>query len=96
MRSSIVLTLVLFALALGCGPGNVGEACARPGSTDVCVDGAVCTTDENEADPATMPNSDRYTCRAICDSHTDCATGFECRGVTGAAMIRACQPIRTP
>lgn len=100
MRWSVLFPL-LVSLALvsvaGCGgPGNVGEACSRPGSTADCVDGAVCATDESTEGTAGEPVWESYTCRATCDEQSDCNAGEECRGVTGAAMLSACQPERTP
>ena len=94
-------TGTVFALALamgalvGCGgAGDVGAACATPGALDECVDDAVCATDPPSADAMSSAVWDTNSCRARCSTQDDCATGTECRGVTGAAMISACQPPR--
>lgn len=89
------VALVLLLGLSGCGgAGNVGEACERPGSTEDCADGAICATDESTGGDPGDPSWDSYTCRAICTQEADCATGEECRGVTGAFGTRACQPVR--
>lgn len=95
MRASVWLVSLALALT-ACGAGNVGEACERPGSVEGCVEGAVCATDEStvEGEP-TDPVWETYTCRAVCDVQADCGPGEECRGVTGGAMVSACQPVRT-
>ncbi|MDQ3033793.1 MAG: hypothetical protein M3Y87_15360 [Myxococcota bacterium] len=94
-RSVAILSLALLMLA-GCGgAGDVGAGCERPGSVEECVDGAVCATNEAGDGMSGDPVWDTYSCRVICDEQSDCNTGEECRGVTGAAMISACQPTRT-
>lgn len=96
MTCLVALTLNL-ALAAGCRGGNVGEACGTPGRSDDCVEGAVCVTDpptDREAEP-NDPVWDTYSCRIECDHQNDCSPGEECRGVSGASGIRACQPPRT-
>jgi hypothetical protein len=98
MRSCLLSSLVsiLLALAAGCsGGGNVGDACGRPGSEDDCADGAICAVDEASDGEPNDPVWGTYSCRAICDAASDCPDGFECRGVSGAAMKSACQPLRT-
>lgn len=99
MRSpSLLASLVLVALSItACGgAGNVGESCERPGSIDDCVDGAICATDEAQEGDSSDPVWESYTCRVTCTTTDECEVGQECRGVTGAFSVRACQPTRTP
>ena len=101
MRSPFLLVLLLVAFALafaaGCGgAGNAGDACSRPNTEGECVDGAICVTDETPEGASSDPVWESYTCRALCDEQADCAAGEQCRGVSGAPMISACQPTRTP
>lgn len=89
------VALVLLLALSACGAGGVGEACERPGSTEGCVDGAICATDPpGSGGEGTDPTWESYTCRAVCTQESDCAAGEECRGVTGAFATRACQPLR--
>ena len=67
-------------LALGCGGADIGEECDEGGSTDECVEGAICTNE-----------SDGSRCREICDDHPECPDGYSCNGVTGSS-IKSCQP----
>ncbi|UJR80612.1 hypothetical protein [Sandaracinus amylolyticus] len=97
MRSSWLpcsLVIAAFLALAGCGAGAVGEACERPGSTDDCVDDAICATDPSDTGDAADPVWDSYTCRALCVDESDCPADQECRGVTGAFATRACQPVR--
>lgn len=71
--------ILLGALVAGCGGADIGEACDDTGSTDECVDGAICDTVEGE----------RAECLAICDDDVDCDAGFSCNGVSGS-NIKAC------
>ena len=97
LARALALLAALCALAGCSGAGNVGDACTRAGSTDHCVDGAICAQDEAEEGTPSDPQWDSFTCRAICASQDDCGAGLECRGVTaGPAGVRACQPFRTP
>jgi hypothetical protein len=82
--------------ALGaCGPSDVGGPCNRAGTSEDCVEGAICATDQSMEGSPSDPVWETHTCRAICDEQRDCPHGEECRGVTGASAVRACQPIRT-
>lgn len=74
--------LGIVALALvGCGTADVGEECDGAGSTDDCVDGAICTN-----------GSDLNVCRVICEEDSDCNEPAEgCNGVTSSS-IKSCQP----
>lgn len=94
-RAGALALAALLALA-GCGgAGSVGDGCERPGTEEDCVDGAICATDEAPDGMSSEPVWGSHTCRAICDEQSDCPSGEECRGVTGAPMTRACQPPRT-
>jgi hypothetical protein len=75
------LFLVLSLAAAGCGAAEIGEDCETAGSTDDCVDGAVCTNEEGDINR----------CRAICDAEEDCDLGEGCNGVSGTS-IKSCQP----
>lgn len=95
-RLSCSLALLAFLGLVGCGgAGAVGESCERPGSTEDCVDDAICATDaspsEGEPGDAVWETN---TCRAICVDESDCGAGEDCRGVPGAFATRACQPLR--
>jgi hypothetical protein len=98
MRSwcSLFASLVSVVALGACGRAGVGGACSRAGTTEDCVEGAICVTDQSSEGSPSDPVWETYTCRAICDEQADCPRGEECRGVTGAAMVRACQPVRTP
>jgi hypothetical protein len=71
----------LLLLVLGCGGADVGEECDDVGTTDECVDGAVCTNEEGEA----------RRCRLLCNEHADCPDGHDCKGVSGT-NLKSCQP----
>ena len=77
MRSQYLVILLLLA---ACSDGDVGEECDTSGSTDECVEGAICT---NEGDVAA--------CRQICTDQPDCPSGEACNGVCGS-NIKSCQP----
>lgn len=97
-RLWIPFVLVLFLVPIaGCGgAGSVGEACSSPGSSDDCVEGAICAQDQSTMSGMGDPVWDTYTCRAICLTQAECAGDLECRGVTGSPTgERACQPART-
>jgi hypothetical protein len=73
--------LGLFALgAAACGGADIGEDCDDPGSTDECVDDAICTNEDG-----------RSTCRLRCDEQEDCPTKHKCSGVS-STDIKSCQP----
>lgn len=94
MRASRCLMALMFAVGCG-GAGNVGEACETPGRADDCVDGAICATNPSDEGDPSVPVWDTYSCRLKCNHQSECSSGEECRGVTGAASVRACQPART-
>lgn len=77
---TLLCSLALGLALVGCGGSDIGEACDTGGSTDECVDGAICTND-----------SAGNVCREICDTTADCAAGYSCNGVTGGS-IKSCQP----
>lgn len=72
---------VLFGMALlgGCA-SDIGEECEDTGSSDECVDGAICTNEEGGP-----------VCREVCDADEDCASDEHCNGVAGT-NIKSCQP----
>ena len=71
----------MFCFSLGCGTADIGEECDGAGSTDDCVDGAICTNE-----------SDKNVCRVICEDDMDCNADTEsCNGVT-SSNIKSCQP----
>jgi hypothetical protein len=71
----------LLTLASACGGTDIGETCDDEGSTDECVDDAVCTNESGE----------RAVCRTICEEHEDCPAAHSCNGVTGSS-VKSCQP----
>ena len=64
-----------------CGASELGEECDDAGSSDDCVDGAICT---NEEDGSAV-------CRALCSEQEDCKSGEACNGVSGSNQ-KSCQP----
>ena len=77
----MTLRLLAFVLVLaGCGGAEVGESCDDVGSTDECVDKAICT---NEGDGAV--------CRALCEEKADCPQNHGCNGISGSNR-KSCQP----
>ena len=76
-----LLSAALLTLAAGCGGAEIGESCDDEGSTDECVDDAVCTN----------ASGDAAACRALCQEHEDCPSGHSCNGVTGS-NLKSCQP----
>jgi hypothetical protein len=73
--------MALFVSSVGCGPGELGEACDDPGSAEACVDGAICTNESDE----------EASCLEICADQADCSGGYSCNGVSGTS-IKSCQP----
>jgi hypothetical protein len=82
LRTSLrsVLAAGLLALAMACGGAEIGETCDDQGSTDECVDDAVCTNEDDGA-----------VCRALCDEHEDCPDGHSCNGISQTSL-KSCQP----
>lgn len=83
MRSLTRMALLVALSLVGCGHADIGEPCDKPGSTDDCVDGAVCTND-----------SGGNLCRQLCNDTAQCAAGFACNGVSGTSL-KSCQPDKT-
>ncbi|MBK8169514.1 MAG: hypothetical protein IPK60_04120 [Sandaracinaceae bacterium] len=81
MKSVATLTVLICVSIVGCGHSEIGEECDAVGSTNVCVEGAICT---NEADGAAS-------CRKVCVTQEDCGATESCNGVSGAS-IKSCQP----
>jgi len=63
-----------------CGGADIGETCDEPGSTDECVDEAICTNEDG-----------RSSCRLRCDEQEDCPADHKCSGVS-ATDRKSCQP----
>jgi hypothetical protein len=78
--ASLLISGLLFTLGLGCGGAELGESCDDSGSTDECVDDAVCTNEDQGA-----------ACRALCAEQVDCPDGYTCNGVSGTSQ-KSCQP----
>ncbi len=70
------LVSILFACST-----KVGDSCDDEGSTDVCVDGAICT----------KAVDNRLTCQKVCKEQTDCPTNASCVGVSKGSS-KACRP----
>jgi len=74
---------ILGFLTLGfaaCGSADIGESCDVPGSTDGCVENAICTNEDG-----------RSACRLLCDESADCPAQHKCNGITGTDR-KSCQP----
>jgi hypothetical protein len=71
--AAAILTLALAACS---SSKKVGEACEKPGSTDECESGGVCSKDSTNA----------VLCLKICSSQADCAATQECNGVEGSSL----------
>jgi hypothetical protein len=63
-----------------CGGAEIGESCDDVGSTDECVDGAVCTNEDRGA-----------RCRSLCEEQNDCPADHSCNGISGTSR-KSCQP----
>jgi hypothetical protein len=81
LPSLMLLWLTLLVTSVGCGPGELGQACNDPGSEADCVDGAICTNE----------GSNDSSCREICKGQKDCRKGYTCNGVSGSTT-KSCQP----
>jgi len=80
MRRLVLMLSVLVATVACSGKSDIGESCDTAGSTDDCVDGAICTNDDTG-----------LTCRRVCTADTQCAATEACNGVSGT-NIKSCQP----
>src|SRR5690242_6449035 len=84
---AIVQRLAAGALALGlvglfaCGAATIGDPCEMPGSTEECVEDAVCDTLKDG----------EVLCLLICQEQADCPSDFDCNGVSGSSL-KACHP----
>lgn len=68
-------------VSLACS-ADIGEDCDTEGSSDECVDGAICgKRSDSDAKPI---------CLKVCSADTDCASGENCNGVTGSSA-KACR-----
>jgi hypothetical protein len=77
---ALSLLLASGLLFAGCASPDLGEACDTVGSTDACVDGAICTND-------TVGD----VCRKVCVVQEDCPVNYSCNGVRGSST-KSCQP----
>lgn len=75
------LAAALLVVTAACGGADIGEDCDDHGSTDECVDDAVCTNEDG----------DHAACRALCEEHEDCPDGHSCNGVSNTSL-KSCQP----
>ena len=80
-RLLVRAVVLLWLLTAACGGADIGESCDEPGSTDECVDDAVCTNEDG----------DRSACRALCQEHEDCPDGHSCNGISNSSR-KSCQP----
>ena len=78
--ASLLNTCLLLTLWLGCGGAELGESCDDHGSTDECVDDAVCTNEDDGA-----------ACRALCAEQANCPDGYTCNGISNTSQ-KSCQP----
>jgi hypothetical protein len=70
-----------FLVGASCvSPGELGDACDTRGSESECVDGAICSRDENE----------EILCLQVCEEQEDCPADKNCNGVSGSS-IKSCQ-----
>jgi hypothetical protein len=76
IRYIVATSFVVFTLS-ACGT-SVGAACTTPGSTNQCGSDAVCDADSQLG----------TVCLELCKQDSDCASGEQCTGVTGA--LKAC------
>jgi len=72
LSSLLALLLLTLASLTACGPAELGEECESTGSTDECVDGAICDTEDDAA-----------VCLRLCEEDADCGSGYQCTGVSG-------------
>jgi hypothetical protein len=75
----LLIALAPFPLT-ACGGADIGESCDEKGSTDECVDNAVCTNED-----------DGSACRKLCKDKADCPEGEDCNGVSNTSL-KSCQP----
>lgn len=77
----IVMSMMfLLALAMGCGASDIGEECDTSGSTDDCVDNAICTA-----------FGGANICYKLCKEQTECSAEEDCNGISGS-NLKSCQP----
>ena len=82
MRNQLrFIAAALLLAAAACGGTEIGDACDDVGSTDECVDDAVCTNEEG----------DSAACRALCEEAEDCPADHGCNGISGTSR-KSCQP----
>lgn len=75
LRSTLSALALISSLAflVGCGSGNIGDACDSVGSADACEDGAICHDRDSPDSPGT--------CRLICSDDRDCPDNGSCEDV---------------
>jgi hypothetical protein len=82
MRHLLLVLSVLLASVACSGESEIGEECDTAGSTDECVEGAICTNDDSG-----------LACRRQCKDDAQCADTEACNGVSGT-NIKSCQPMK--
>ena len=78
--SRVTLIWAFAVAAIGCGGAEIGEPCDQTGSSDECVDGAICDTEGED-----------QICLAVCKEDSECPTDRKCTGVSGS-NVKACHP----
>lgn len=78
----LALLVALASAFTACGGAEVGESCDEAGSTDECVDDAICTNEDGRA-----------VCRILCAEQVDCPVDHSCNGVSGS-NLKSCQPVK--
>lgn len=80
VRHLMLMLGLLVATAACSGKSDIGESCDTAGSTDECVDGAICTNGDTG-----------LTCRRRCTDDSQCAATEACNGVSNT-NLKSCQP----
>ncbi len=75
------LSSFLFVSAIAaCGSNDIGDSCDKEGSTDDCVDNAVCQKNKAGA----------IVCAKLCTDKNQCSSNLDCEGVSGS-NLKACR-----
>ena len=81
MRPNAFVLVLAASLLNACGGAEIGESCDSAGSTDECVDHAVCTNEDG----------DTSRCRVLCKEQEECPDAHSCNGISGSSL-KSCQP----